>query len=77
MPKKPRTKGKILPKKVYRPKANAEGLSLTAQVGGDVDGRALDVTSWPHETEDAREQAILDAHPLVTDQPAPKKKENG
>ena len=60
-------------KKQYRPKANAEGLSLTVQVGGDVDGHEINVDSWPYSTEDGREQRILDAHPQVTDQPAPKK----
>ena len=61
-------------KKTYRPKADAEGLSLTVQVGGDVDGHPLDVSSWPYSTDDGREQRVLDAHPLITDQPAKKEK---
>ena len=72
-----------MPSKTYRPKADAEGLSLTASLGGDVDGRALNISpegkqgsSWPYTTDDHREQRILDAHPLVTDQP-PKKTQGG
>ena len=58
-------------KKTYRPKADAEGLSLTVQMG---EGETLDVSSWPYTTEDYREQAALDQHPLVTDRPASTKK---
>lgn len=70
--------------KTYRPKADAEGLTLTVEVGGDVDGKVLNISpegrqgkSWPYSTEDYREQRILDEHPLVTDQPAPKKERSG
>lgn len=70
-----------MPKKTYRPKADAEALRITVQMGGDADGKTLDVgegakDSFPYATEDGREQQILDAHPLVTDQPAPKKEKS-
>ncbi len=66
-----RPKGQPVPKnKTYRPKSGKEGMTLSQSLA-DRD-KAFVVKSWPHSTEDAGEQAVLDAHPWVTDAPAPK-----
>ena len=64
-----------MPKKTYRPKAEAKGLRVTASLGG---GRVLDVgegakESFPYSTEDEAEQFYLDGLDFVTDRPAPKR----
>ena len=73
-------------KKTYRPKADAEGLTLTANIGRhqvDVDeggnavfdrepGEVFEVSKWPYTTENPAEIAYLDEHDKVTDRPAPK-----
>lgn len=58
-------------KKTYRPKADAEGLALTVQMG---EGEVLDISSWPYSTESDREQRILDEHPQITNRPESKSK---
>ena len=62
--------------KEYRPKADAgENLSIDVMLpntatGGD----RLSVSSFPYTPKNAVEDAALDAHPLVTNQPAPSSK---
>jgi hypothetical protein len=59
--------------KTYRPKANAENLSLDINIPNtETGGALLSISSWPYATEDPLEQRFLDDHPLVTDRPPPK-----
>lgn len=61
-------------KKTYRPKADAENLSVDINIPDtQTGGRTLSISSWPYETEDPQEQEALDSHELVTDRPEPKK----
>jgi pyruvate/2-oxoglutarate dehydrogenase complex dihydrolipoamide acyltransferase (E2) component len=50
-------------KRVYRPKEDVEGLTLTFP--NAVRGETVDITEWPYETEDAEEQRFLASHELV------------
>lgn len=58
-----------MPKKVYRPKAEASELR---EVTFPTSDGYRTVRTFPYETSDVEEQDFLDAHPLVTDRPAPK-----
>jgi len=59
--------------KEYRPKADAgENLSVTVMIPDTATGgKQLQISSWPYTPKSADEDAALDTHPLLTNQPAP------
>jgi len=59
--------------KEYRPKADAgENLTVTVMIPDTATGgKQLNISSWPYAPKNADEDAALDTHPLLTNQPAP------
>lgn len=55
--------------KTYRPKSGYEGCEITFP--NPLTGETVEISDWPHETESSVEMAHLDAHPWLTDRPAP------